>query len=160
MTSPWSDLVAAPHARPGGAEDAVDGVMPAWVVRPGTIAEVQAVVGAAAATGAALVASGLGAHLDLGAPPRRLDLLLRLDRLDAVVDHEAADMTVRVQAGCPLSRLADVLATAVVFAAPSDGATSTDDACCVPDRPAGKAMAGACWPAASGWHGSPGLGLL
>lgn len=112
MTSRWNDLVGAAHARPGTTADAVDGAVPAWVVRPGTVAEVQAVVGAAAGDRAALVASGLGAHLDLGAPPRRVDVLLRLDRLDGLLDHEAADMTVRVQAGCPLARLADVLATA------------------------------------------------
>ncbi len=112
MTSRWAELVGAARAQQGTAADAVDGVVPAWVVRPGTIAEVQAVVGAAAGDGAALVASGLGAHLDMGAPPRRVDLLLRLDRLDAVLDHEAADMTVRVQAGCTLSRLDGVLAMA------------------------------------------------
>lgn len=41
-----------------------------------------------------------------------------------------------------------------------DGARSSVAAHWVPDRFAGKAMAGACAPDASGWHGSPGLGLL
>jgi len=55
--------------------------------------------------GAPLVVSGLGAHLPIGAPPRALDVLLRLDRLDRVLDHQPADMTVTVEAGCPLATL-------------------------------------------------------
>jgi glycolate oxidase FAD binding subunit len=108
----WADVVGAAHARPGEARDAVDGVVPPWIVRPGTVAEVQECVRAAATDGLALVASGLGAYLDRGAPPERLDVLLRLDRLGRVVDHQAADMTVTVEAGCRLDRLAEALAGA------------------------------------------------
>ena len=94
--------------RPGVGE-AVDGVSPAVVVRPGTVAEVEAAVRLAADGGLALVASGLGQHLDVGGPPRRFDVLLRLDRLHDIVRHEAADMTVTALAGCPLSTLGRVL---------------------------------------------------
>ena len=90
----------------------VDGVVPASVVRPTSVAEVEAAVRAAAAEGRALVAAGRGAHLAIGAPPRRLDVLLCLERLDRVLAHEAADMTVTVEAGCSLARLAEVLAAA------------------------------------------------
>src|SRR5207237_186710 len=58
----------------------------------------------------ALIASGRGAHLDVGAPPRRLDVLVRLDRLARVLDHQAHDMTVTVEAGCPLALVAETLA--------------------------------------------------
>ncbi len=85
--------------------DAVDGIVPSSVVHPGSVAEVQAVVRA----GRTLVVSGLGAHLDVGAPPARVDTLVRLDRVDRVVDHEAADMTVTAQAGCSLATLERVL---------------------------------------------------
>jgi glycolate oxidase FAD binding subunit len=77
-------------------------------VRPGGVGEVQAVVRA----GPRLVASGLGAHLDVGGAPRALDVLLRLDRLSRVIDHQAGDMTVTVEAGCPLARLQEHLAAA------------------------------------------------
>ena len=97
---------------PAGPDDAVDGVVPALVARPSSVAEVQAEVRTAAAAGRALVVAGRGAHLAIGAPPRRLDVLLRLDRLDRVLAHEAADMTVTVEAGCPLDRLARALAAA------------------------------------------------
>jgi len=110
--TPWADIVGLAHVAPGGAADAVDGVVPRAVVRPGSIDEVRSCVGAAAGIRAALVTSGLGAHLDLGGPPARLDVLLRLDRLAAVVDHQAGDMTVTVEAGCALPHLAGTLATA------------------------------------------------
>ena len=112
MTEPWTELVGAAHVRAGGMPDAVDGIVPAWVVHPASVAEVQACVRTAARAGAALVASGGGAHLDIGAPPTRLDVLLRLDRLARILDHQAADMTVTVEAGCPLAVLADRLAGA------------------------------------------------
>ncbi len=104
----WAEIVGRDFVAPGTLHDRVDGVAPDWVVRPGSVAEVQAAVG----TGVALVASGLGAHLDVGAPPRRLDVLVRLARLDRILDHQAADMTVTVEAGCPLATLQDALASA------------------------------------------------
>ena len=57
-----------------------------------------------------IVPSGLGAHLDVGGVPARVDLLLRLDRLARIVDHQAADMTVTVEPGCPLAALDATLA--------------------------------------------------
>jgi len=108
----WGDIVGEEFARPGTPDDAVDGVVPSAVVRPGSAEEVQAVVREAGRSGAALVASGLGAHLDIGASPRRLDALVRLDRLCRVLDHQAADMTVTVEAGCALDALDATLAAA------------------------------------------------
>jgi glycolate dehydrogenase FAD-binding subunit len=104
----WATIVGAEFAARGAAGDHVDGVVPGWVVRPAGIDEVQVV----ARSGACLVASGLGAHLDVGAAPRALDVLLRLDRLHRTLDHEAADMTVTVEAGCSLANLQARLAAA------------------------------------------------
>jgi glycolate oxidase FAD binding subunit len=101
----WATIVGADFAAPGGPDDRVDGVTPRWVVRPGSVAEVQAVV----RSGDPLVACGLGAHLDIGAPPRRLEVLVRLDRLDRIVDHQAGDMTITVEGACPLAALQDRL---------------------------------------------------
>jgi glycolate oxidase FAD binding subunit len=77
------------------------------VVRAADVAGVQAAV----REGVPLVPSGLGAHLDIGGPTRA-DVLLRLDLLNRVLDHQAADMTVTVEAGCPLTTLAEALAAA------------------------------------------------
>ncbi len=110
--TPWADIVGGAHVARGSASEAVDGVVPPLVVRPGSVDEVRACVAAAATSRAALVASGLGAHLDVGGPPSRLDVLLKLDRLSRVLDHQAGDMTVTVEAGCPLGELAHALAVA------------------------------------------------
>jgi len=92
---------------------AVDGVVPGEVVHATDVAGVRDIVRTVSArAGAALVATGLGAHLDIGAPPRRLDVVLDLHGLDRIVDHQAADMTVTVEAGCSLARLDAVLASA------------------------------------------------
>src|SRR5262249_29851760 len=104
----WREIVGADFAAPGDRDDHVDGVTPSWVVRPGGVGELQEIV----RTRARIVASGLGGHLDVGAPPHALDALVRLERLREVVDHQAADMTVTVAAGCPLSALQDTLAAA------------------------------------------------
>jgi len=79
-------------------------------VSPGRVEEVQACVVRAERDGLVIVPAGLGAHLDVGGPPARVDVLLRLDRLGRVVDHQAADMTVTVQGGCPLAALDATLA--------------------------------------------------
>jgi glycolate oxidase FAD binding subunit len=110
--TPLVAAVGAERVAPGGPADAVDGIVPHWVVRPGSVAEVQACVRVAAAEGWALVASGLGAHLDVGAPPVRLDVLVRLDRLARVLDHQPGDMTITAEAGCPLGAVAEALAPA------------------------------------------------
>jgi glycolate oxidase FAD binding subunit len=110
--SRWVDIVGDANVRPGHAADAVDGVVPGWVVEPGNLGEVQACVREVASAGMALVVSGRGAHLDIGARPRRCDVLLRLARLARIVDHQAGDMTVTVEAGCALDVLDRVLAAA------------------------------------------------
>ena len=79
-------------------------------MRPADAGEVQACVVRAERDGLVVVPAGLAAHLDVGGPPARVDVLLRLDRLARVVDHQAADMTVTVEAGCPLAMLDATLA--------------------------------------------------
>jgi glycolate oxidase FAD binding subunit len=93
--------------------DAVDGVIAKAVVTPRDVAGLQAaIVDLRGQPDVVVIVSGLGAHLDLGAPPAQLDLLLRTAALDRVVDHQAADMTVTVEAGCSLARLDEALAAA------------------------------------------------
>ena len=59
-----------------------------------------------------MVPRGTGTRLDWGAAPSRCDLIVDTQRLDAVLEHAAGDLVVRVQAGVRLSDLADVLAAA------------------------------------------------
>jgi glycolate oxidase FAD binding subunit len=82
------------------------------VEHPATFDDVRRLVRDVADAGQTLVASGLGAHLDFGGRADRIDALVCLDRLDRIVDHQAADMTVTVEAGCSLARLDETLRAA------------------------------------------------
>ena len=92
-----------------GPDDAVGGVAPAYVAHPGDAGEVATVLRSAAALGMTTVARGAGTKLDWGAAPERVDLLLDLSGMAAVIEHVVEDLVVRVQAGCPLSGLQHVL---------------------------------------------------
>ena len=52
-----------------------------------------------------MVPVGFGAHLGLGGTPRRSFLALSLASLNALVDHEPANMTLTAQAGMSLTRI-------------------------------------------------------
>jgi glycolate oxidase FAD binding subunit len=88
----------------------VDGRAPRAVVSPRSVEEVARCLALAHAEGLAVVLSGQGTRLHWGNPPSRLDVVLSLARLDRVLAHEPADLTVSVEAGVPLSRLNAILA--------------------------------------------------
>lgn len=100
------------RVRPAGDADAVDGVQPALVVRPATTDEVSRVMAASAAAGAAVVPRGRGTKLGWGTPPSAADVIVDLSGMDAVVEHAAGDLVVRVQPGATLAGLAARLAPA------------------------------------------------
>ena len=103
-------IVGAGYLRHGDDRDGVDGLCPAWVVSPGNAAEVAAVLALGADSGLAVVARGGGAHLDRGAPPRAMDMVIDMGRLHAIVEHEPGDMRVTVEPGCTLGTLEAALA--------------------------------------------------
>ena len=64
----------------------------------------------AAAEKLAIVPSGARTKLSMGLPPRQYDLALDMTRLDRVVAYDPADLTLGVEPGIPLQKLAAVLA--------------------------------------------------
>ena len=88
---------------------AVDGVAPRLAVRPGSQQEVEALVAACAAAGAAMVPWGGGTSAGLGNPPRRSDVAVSLDRLGRIVEFDGANLSVTAEAGVTLGRLQEVL---------------------------------------------------
>jgi glycolate oxidase FAD binding subunit len=89
---------------------AVDGVVPGLTARPATRDEVAGVVAACAAEGAALVPWGGGTAMGTGNRPERVDLVVRLDRLDRVVEFDPDNLCVTAEAGLPLARLQALIA--------------------------------------------------
>jgi len=88
---------------------AVDGITPRWIVRPGTVEEVGRVLALAHAEHLAVSPRGTGSTVALGNPPRRLDVVVDLLRLDAVTEYVPQDMVASVEAGLSLARLGERL---------------------------------------------------
>jgi glycolate oxidase FAD binding subunit len=119
-------VVGEAHARAAGAGDAVDGMWPAVVVEPASVAELSECLKLAHARRLGVAPRGSGSKLGWGAPPRRLDVVLATTRLDRLVDHAAGDLVVTAQAGVRLAALQARLAEAGQWLAldpPEAGAT-------------------------------------
>ena len=77
---------------------------------PADQAELAAMVAAAYARSEAIYPIGGGTSLDYGLVPKRPGRGLSLANLTGVVDYPARDMTITVEAGIPIARLAETLA--------------------------------------------------
>lgn len=89
---------------------AVNGSTPQCVALPVTQEALAQCLSMTGELGLAVIPTGIGARIRVGAPPRRYDVSLCTRDLDRIVAHEAADMTVTVEAGCPLTTLNGTLA--------------------------------------------------
>jgi glycolate oxidase FAD binding subunit len=91
--------------RPGTLEDAIDGVVPAFVVSPRSEAEVLRIVEIAQRERMTLAVSGSGSAIALGNPPRTCDLRISTLRMNSIVEHSPHDLTVTVESGVSLVAL-------------------------------------------------------
>jgi glycolate oxidase FAD binding subunit len=96
----------------GGESSAIAGQIPACTVLPANVDQVSEVMAFAHQRRLAVIPCGNGTHLHVGSPPARYDLALSMQRLDRVVAHEAADMTVTAEAGLTVTALNETLARA------------------------------------------------
>jgi glycolate oxidase FAD binding subunit len=92
------------------AKFAVDGVGPSAVVRPASSAEVVEIVRFAKSEKLALIPCGNGTKLGIGMPPARYDIALDMTGLNQIAYYDPGDLTLSVDAGMSLTRLADALA--------------------------------------------------
>jgi glycolate oxidase FAD binding subunit len=106
------EIVGAAHLRGGtaAAAFAVDGVTPALVVHPASQEEVSSVVTACTEMGAVIIPWGGGTAIGMGNRPARADVVVVLDRLNRVVEFDAANLNVTVEAGMRLADLRGELA--------------------------------------------------
>jgi len=103
-------VAEAPASRPGGAADEVVGLRPAAVFAPESLAGAAALLEQTDRDGLRLVFAGGRTSMDLGAPPRALDVVVETGRLCRVVEHAPADQIVVVEAGVTLAALQESLA--------------------------------------------------
>ncbi len=100
-------VAVAPEAN---AMYAVDGIVPGLSVCPGTQDEVSKVVASCSAAGAAMIPRGGGTAMGMGNRPSRADAVIRLDRLDRVVEFDPANLCITAEAGMRLGALQTTVA--------------------------------------------------
>jgi glycolate oxidase FAD binding subunit len=106
------EIVGAPHfSSEGLAAYALDGVTPGCVVSPGSAAEVASILSLANREKLSVLPRGRGTKFALGGIPRAGDLVLAIGRFNRIVDYDAPNLTVTVEAGVTLGELARVLAS-------------------------------------------------
>jgi len=103
---PPVDLVSEPRLL---REYSIDGIQPNAVAFPRRREDVASILGRADAEGRKVMPSGSGTKLTLGAPPQRVDLLLKLELMNRVVEHDYQNLTVTVEAGARLAAVQAVL---------------------------------------------------
>src|SRR5262250_1117896 len=103
-------IVGVRHFRAATASDTVSGVEPKFVAEPASEQELAALLSSANEAQIAVIPRGGGTKLAWGNPPKRADLVLSTARLNRVLEHAWADLTVSVEAGCTLLTLEEKLA--------------------------------------------------
>jgi glycolate oxidase FAD binding subunit len=105
-----NDLIGVPYIREGTPLDAIDRHTPSLVVEPGSEHELSAVLAWCNERDLAVSPRGGGTKLGWGNSPRAVDVILSLERLDALIEHAYGDMTATVQAGMTLDEFQTELA--------------------------------------------------
>lgn len=105
-------LAALCEVRPAGADDAVDGVDPRVVARPGSTAQTSSLLRACHEGDLAVVVRGAGSKLTWGSPPTRVDVVVETRAMARLVEHAHGDLIATAQAGMPLADLNAALACA------------------------------------------------
>jgi glycolate oxidase FAD binding subunit len=96
--------------RAGTPMDAVVGIVPSVVAEPADEQETASILRNASQAGLSVIPTAGGTKLDWGNPPRKADVLLSMRRLNRVIEHAWADLTVTVEAGCTIAELQRTLA--------------------------------------------------
>lgn len=105
-----AEIVGKEHLRPATPADAIDGVQPQMVAEPGTAEDLAKALRWVHDTGLKVSPRGSGTKLGWGNPPAACDVVLSTARLNKVIEHAWADMTVIVEAGCRVADLQKTLA--------------------------------------------------
>ena len=103
-------VVGPANLRAASAADAVSGVFPQFVAEPDDEKQLATALALANEAGITVVPRGGATKLDWGNLPKKAELILSTARLNRIVEHAWADLTVTVEAGCTLQSLQKTLA--------------------------------------------------
>lgn len=95
----------------------VDGKIPSILLTPHDPEQVSAALRICAEVEASVIPWGGGTAMGLGNIPRKADVILGLERLDGLIEHDEANLTAIVQAGMKLANLQKILAQQSQFLA-------------------------------------------
>ena len=94
-----ASLVGEQHVSCDTTSGDIQGVVPAASVAPGSVEEVAAVLRLAWRDKLVVVPCGGGTKQEIGAPPEKVDILLRTHRLQAVEHYDPGDLTLGIGVG-------------------------------------------------------------
>jgi len=102
--------VGSTNMRAASPADSVSGVLPQFVAEPDDEKQLAATLALANEAGIAVIPRGGATKLGWGNSPKRAELVLSTLRLNRIIEHVWADLTVTVEAGCTLQSLQKTLA--------------------------------------------------
>lgn len=106
MESVFTDIVGSAWVQPISVDTpSLGSTQPKLRVTPANADEVASVLKIAAQKGIAVIPIGCGSSLDIGNPPRRADIFLSTERMNAITDYEPSELTAVTGAGCTLGAL-------------------------------------------------------
>lgn len=103
-------VVDPEYFRAATAGEAVCGVTPQFVAEPEDEHQLAVALSLANEAGVAVIPRGGATKLDWGNPPKKAELIISTARLNRIVEHAWADLTVTAEAGCTLQSLQKTLA--------------------------------------------------
>jgi glycolate oxidase FAD binding subunit len=103
-------VFSANQIRAASPADALCGVQPQFLLEPATEQQLAAALRLADESKLAVIPRGGGTKLGWGNAPSRADLMLSTARLNRILEHAWADLTVTVEAGCTIETLQQTLA--------------------------------------------------
>lgn len=103
-------ILGADQIRNATPADSISGVQPQLILEPATEQQLAAALRIADEASLAVIPRGGGTKLGWGNPPARADIVLSTARLNRVLAHAWADLTITVEAGCTIQTLQQTLA--------------------------------------------------
>ena len=104
------DILGPDNLGPATPTDTVCGVQPQLVLEPATEQQLAGALCLANESKLAVIPRGGATKLGWGNPPSRADLILSTARLNKILEHAWADLTVTVEAGCTIQTMQQTLA--------------------------------------------------